>query len=85
MNPRSFFFHFSDGSMPKFAESTIREEKDNPEDEIRMKRIEDRKRKTQEAVKALPDGAKGPKFSKKTINKEVNRRNATKFGNMTDW
>jgi hypothetical protein len=78
---------FSDGAMASFEQSTIREEKENPEDEKKLERAQNRKRQqeTQEEYKTLQEGAKGPKFSKKQINKEKDRRNATKYGNMTDY
>ena len=43
------------------------------------------KKRKENVENAMPDGAKGPKFSKKSINNEMNRRNAGRFGNMTDW
>lgn len=69
--------------MPQYAQSTIREEEDDPNDEKKIKMP--RKRGTEDKGKQMPDGAKGPKFSKKQKNQEMNKRNASKYGNMTDW
>lgn len=73
---------YGDGSAPKFAQSTVREEEENPEDE---KKVRVPKKRKENVENTMPDGAKGPKFSKKSINNEMNRRNAGRFGNMTDW
>ena len=57
---------------------------DNPEDEKRVK-IPKKRPQEGEQVTGIPEGAKGPKFSKKQITNETNRRNAARFGNMTDY
>ena len=75
-------FHFSDGSAPSYATETRMEERINPADEAKIKMP--RKREA-EATKQMPDGAKGPKFTKKQMEKEVNKRSAAQFGNLTDY
>lgn len=75
---------YGDGSAPKYANQTIREMADNPEDEKRVK-IPKKRPQEGEQVTGIPEGAKGPKFSKKQITNETNRRNAARFGNMTDY
>ena len=72
-----------DGSEPAYATSTIESERINPADENRLKIP--KKRENSENGKKLPDGAKGPKFTKKSIDREQNRRNASQFGNLTDY
>ena len=73
---------FSDGSAPSYATETRMEERINPSDESKIKIP--RKREA-EKTKQMPDGAKGPKFTKKQIEKEVNKRSAAQFGNLTDY
>ena len=75
-------FDFSDGSAPSYATETRMEERINPADEAKIKMP--RKREA-EATKQMPDGAKGPKFTKKQMEKEVNKRSAAQFGNLTDY
>ena len=74
----------SDGSEPAYARSTREFERINPDDEnkIKMARKRDNPEKN---AKKLPDGAKGPKFTRKQVEKEVNKRNAAQFGNLTDY
>jgi len=33
----------------------------------------------------MPEGAKGPKFTKKSTNRELKARAAERYGNVTDW
>lgn len=75
-------FYFSDGSAPSYATETRMEERINPADEAKIKMP--RKREA-ENTKQMPDGAKGPKFTKKQMEKEVNKRSAAQFGNLTDY
>ena len=77
-----FKLNFSDGSAPSYATETRMEERINPADEAKIKMP--RKREA-EATKQMPDGAKGPKFTKKQMEKEVNKRSAAQFGNLTDY
>ena len=72
----------SDGSEPSYHTSTREFEKINPDDE---KRIKLPKKREADQTKQLPDGAKGPKFTKKQISKETNARAAAQFGNLTDY
>ena len=74
--------NFSDGSAPSYATETRMEERINPADEAKIKMP--RKREA-ETTKQMPDGAKGPKFTKKQMEKEVNKRSAAQFGNLTDY
>ena len=43
------------------------------------------RRQVQETEKKMPDGAKGPKFTKKATNQELKSRAAQRYGNVTDW
>ena len=70
--------------MPSYAQSTIREDIDNPEDEKKIK-LPKKRGIDEKTEKSMPDGTKGPKFSKKQMNQEMNRRNASRYGNMTDY
>jgi len=82
-DPNDFLkLNFSDGSAPSYATETRMEERINPADEAKIKMP--RKREA-EATKQMPDGAKGPKFTKKQMEKEVNKRSAAQFGNLTDY
>ena len=76
------FFTFSDGAEPNYHTATREFEKINPADEAKIKLP---KKREAEQKKELPEGAKGPKFTKKQISRETNARAATQFGNLTDY
>lgn len=43
------------------------------------------RRPVQQTEKKMPEGAKGPKFTKKATNQELKSRAAQRYGNVTDW
>ena len=79
---RMLITFLSDGSQPVYATETRMEENIDPEEE---KKIKIPKKRPVEEQKQMPEGAKGPKFTKKQIDSETKKRNAAQFGALTDY
>ena len=82
MDPLNKIWFLRDGAEPNYHSATREFEKINPADEAKIKLP---KKREAEQKKELPEGAKGPKFTKKQISRETNARAATQFGNLTDY
>ena len=73
----------SDGAQANYQTTTRESEQINPADEAKIKLP--KKRDAEKNEKKLPEGAKGPKLTKKQVTRETNARNAAQFGNLTDY